>query len=485
MKFEKICKIEKTEEEKEMYDLEVPLNHNFILANNILSHNSGKSRVLKLISYLSSKGKMLGSLNETTLFRTAQEGHTFCIDELERIGSKEKGALRELLNAAYKKGVCVERARKVKAQDGEKYEIEKFEVFCPICMANITGMEDVLEDRCISLILEKSSRPEITRKMEIFELDDDINELKRTFGVVCAVYLPIKNIYRAWNVHLDLTLENEGNYTNNTHNIHNINYTTNTTNNMINTIFFNKVIKTSLDGRHLELFFPLFYISSLVSDEIFEETIKTSEWITKQKKTEDLTENRDVNLIDFVANMNFTSDFIPIKSLLKDFKEFLQEEEQESKWTNTKWMGRALKRLVLVKEKRRMRYGIEVILDFKKAQTKIKMFRDISIKDSQKLTGELNNLTSEHNNTRLKQSLINEDVTDGKEEKIEDNIVLDKKDDFKVKFIEKTSFYDPIQNKEIYASFGEIMILPEKIATILVDNGKAELFYDNKNEGKK
>jgi len=36
--------------------------------------------------------------------------------------------------------------------------IEEFAVYCPIAMANIRGMENVLGDRCISLILEKSSK---------------------------------------------------------------------------------------------------------------------------------------------------------------------------------------------------------------------------------------------------------------------------------------------------------------------------------------
>ena len=52
MKFHKILKIEKTNEEKDCYDLQVPDYNNFILGNNILTHNSGKSLTLKYYGYL-------------------------------------------------------------------------------------------------------------------------------------------------------------------------------------------------------------------------------------------------------------------------------------------------------------------------------------------------------------------------------------------------------------------------------------------------
>ena len=118
---------------------------------------SGKTRILNLISNLAWNGKHLISLSEAVLFRTASES-TFCIDEFERIGGKDKQALRELLNAGYKKGMGVERSRKITYQNqkfgGEKYKIEKYELYCPIAMANIWGMEEVLADRCIILTLE-------------------------------------------------------------------------------------------------------------------------------------------------------------------------------------------------------------------------------------------------------------------------------------------------------------------------------------------
>ncbi len=139
---------------------------------------SGKTRILNLITNLAKNGKHLISLSEAVLFRTASNS-TFCIDEFERIAGKEKQALRELLNAGYKKGMAVERAKKVTFQGGqfsnEKYKIERYELYCPIAMANIWGMEEVLADRCISLVLEKSSNKKITRILENFDENKEIS----------------------------------------------------------------------------------------------------------------------------------------------------------------------------------------------------------------------------------------------------------------------------------------------------------------------
>jgi hypothetical protein len=72
---------------------------------------SGKSRLLRLVVYLSKDGSMLNSLTEAVLFRTTG---TLGIDEFEGIGRKGNEALKELLNSAYKKGITIKRMKKQK-----------------------------------------------------------------------------------------------------------------------------------------------------------------------------------------------------------------------------------------------------------------------------------------------------------------------------------------------------------------------------------
>lgn len=327
---------------------------------------SGKSRLLNLIKTLSYNGELLVSMSESVLFRTAKN-HTFCIDEFEGVASRDKGTLRELLNAGYKKGMLVKRTKKVKNERGEEYETEKFEVFCPIAMANIWGMEEVLSDRCITLILEKSNDPYITKLMELYDFDDNINYIKDTLytiSVVNAVKFTLNNVYRNWNYYI----KNYTLYTTYIHTTYNTNY--------IKEEFFNKIKKANIDSRNLELFFPLFLVSSLCSEEILDETIKTAKYLIKSKKEDDIIENRDVSLIEFLSNKEESDEFIPISNILIEFKEYLKEGDESSKYINSKWLGRALKRLNFINEKRRLGKGIEVKIDFKKARKQILLFKD-------------------------------------------------------------------------------------------------------------
>jgi len=344
---------------------------------------SGKTRILKLIATLCKNGELMASMSEAVLFRTA-ENSSILIDEFESIGSKEKGALRELLNCAYKKGMKVKRTKKIKTFEGESYKIEEFNVYCPICLANIWGMENVLSDRCITLILEKSTNPQITRLMEIFDIDDDILDFKTEISSfnsiqcrLCRVVSPY-NIYTLWNRHLytNSTIDtNTIEYTNTLHTNNTIH--TNNTNNINGIDFINKISKTEIDSRHLELFFPLFIIGEVCG--VLDETIKTAENAIQLKKGEDLTENKDISLIEFIANQRETKEYVNEKDLLKEFKQFLEEDEEDAKWTNVRWLGRALKRLNLIIEKRRVAKGRQVTLNYAKAKDKLKLFKDIDV----------------------------------------------------------------------------------------------------------
>ena len=334
---------------------------------------SGKTRILKLISELAYNGKLIASLNEAVMFRTAKNS-TFCIDEFESVGGKEKASLRELLNAAYKRGMKVERLKKVQKKEGEIYEVEEFEVFAPICMANIWGMEEVLSDRCITLTLEKSTNRTITRLLEIFDIDENVLKIKENLKIWCRVCRCIdkKNIhYKAWN-----------NIVLNTLNTHTT-YTTHTTLTTTELEILKFIERSNLDSRNLELFFPLFILAGEISKTTIHQTILTAEELVKEKKEEDVTESRDVSLIDFIAKKRETEQFIPMPVLFGEFKDFIGEGD-EKEWLNSIWMGRALKRLTFIIEKRRVRRGVEVRINFKKARDKIKLFKDVEVDDLNK-----------------------------------------------------------------------------------------------------
>lgn len=322
---------------------------------------SGKSRLLRLITTLAKDGCMLNSLTEAVMFRTTG---TLGIDEFEGLNRKGKEALTELLNSAYKKGTTVKRMKKVKTITGEEQQVEEFEVYRPIVLANISGMDNVLNDRCFTIILNKSNKPEITKLVERFDKEIDIHNIKSILKGNDVVNVYVDVVLEVWNTYI--------------REIYITTLSTLTTLTTLNSLeekylpFFNKLNAAGIDGRNLELSIPLLIIANSLNEDILNDLIKTLKLIVEEKKKDDVVENLDVSLIDFISQSFDSDDWISIRELFQRFKEFMRMEED---WFNEKWMGRALKRLNLIKEKKRLTQGIVVKIDYLKSQEKIRMFK--------------------------------------------------------------------------------------------------------------
>jgi len=331
---------------------------------------SGKTRLLKLIASFSKNGEVLTSLREAVLFRDCKD-KTILIDEFEGIASKENQPIRELLNAGYKKGNKVKRLKRVKKITGDEYEIEAFEIYTPICLANIWGMEEVLSDRCISLVLEKSNNIVVTKILENFDNLDTTKWVKRVFFnnlVELWSYFSGYGYMEAWN---DYILYK---YTNTLTTLTPLTTDTPPKQNSLFLEMFNKIDETGISGRSLELMFPLFLVSRCLSEKAFEMMLKIAKMLNDEKREDEMIESRDISFIDFVSRQ-ISSEFIPIKEVTFKFREFVGEEDDGDKWLNTRWVGRAIKRLNLSLDKRKMSHGNEVRLNIKKANEKMMAFR--------------------------------------------------------------------------------------------------------------
>lgn len=313
---------------------------------------SGKSRLLRLITYLSQDGCMLNSLTEAVLFRTTG---TLGIDEFEGLNRKGKENLTELLNSAYKKGIKVKRMRKAKTLAGEEQVVEEFDVYRPIALANISGMDNVLNDRCITIILNKSNNPAIIKKIEMFEADDNIHLVKNFPFKECSL-CSVDTVFKVYNTYINNI------YTHTYRTLHYTNYTK----------FFNKIMESNIDGRNLEITLSLLILASFIGDEVFDELMGTLKEIVEERNKDDVVENLDISLLNFLSEELETTSFVSIKELFNKFKTSVQIEDF---WFNEKWMGRALKRLGLVLEKKRLNFGMVVKIDYRKAQDKIRMFK--------------------------------------------------------------------------------------------------------------
>lgn len=345
---------------------------------------SGKSRLLKLLASMSRNGKVMANMSEAVLFRTAQNSSIF-IDEFEGVARKNGNTLRELLNAAYKQGTFVERAFKHKSmkpdekgvlRERDEISIESFNVYCPIAMCNIYGMESVLSDRCITLIIEKSDKPVITKLIESFKQDPAINEIVSSFSTKQCSYVDVvveNNIEIShWNTYI---LSKYNNYITTYNTI--TTQTTQTTLTQKEMEFFNKIDETEIDSRHLELFLPLFVLAAKISDPILDETIITAKKIVEERKGEDMVENRDVAFLEYLSGRSPEINFSPVSEIVFDFSQYIHEEDDETgkSWVTSKWVGWALRRLALIIDKRRTSKGMEVIIDYGKVKEKANMLR--------------------------------------------------------------------------------------------------------------
>lgn len=337
---------------------------------------SGKTRLLKIIESLAWNGKLVNNASESSLFRSANTS-TLLFDEIEQVSSKEKNTFRELMNSGYKKGSYVERMKKVRKDNEENFEHERFLLYGPKAMANINGMEDVLGDRCIVLILEKSSNKRITSLIEDFDEDPLILSIKRTLEKIgcslCSVVTK-KNIHKGWNSYVN----NMHNYIT-TYNTYTTLYTLTTPNDILisekEIKLFEKIASLDLNGRYLELFLPLIFTADLIGENVVNEVLEVAGTMTEKKMKEQIYESVDISLYEYISTLEPLR-YYPIIDIVNGFKHVCPADGEGLVWLNPKWMGRALSRLNLVSTKRRKKHGIEVMLNVSKSLEKIGMFKN-------------------------------------------------------------------------------------------------------------
>ena len=337
---------------------------------------SGKTRLMKIVANLSRNGRLVGSMTEAVLFRTARE-RTLCIDELENLNAKGSENLKLLLNSAYKKGLTVERMKKTKTIEGEIQQVEEFEVFCPIVMANIWGLDNTLSDRCITLILEKSSKNQITKLIENFEKDSDFIKIRNELTILTQGFEIDLNlfgdVFEKWNDYVqNKVIVNEVSVVNKVNKVNVVNNSLRYYDIYDFTTTFKDISETDLTGRDLELFFPLFIVANMISKETLEELLEISKKITKQRKNSDREENIDVKLIEFISEKQYIG-YVEVSKIVNDLKNLFGEDE---KWINSRGISRALKRLNLILDRSSSGKARQVKLNIPKAKEKILMYKD-------------------------------------------------------------------------------------------------------------
>ena len=137
----------------------------------------GKTRVCELLELVSLHPLRTVNISPAALYRLLEKSkYTLLIDEAECLARKsdDRGsALREILNAGYKKGQRVYRCKKTstalnskgkgKCETQDDYEVGSFETYCPKALVLIGRLQDTLADRCIEIRMERRAQAHIDR----------------------------------------------------------------------------------------------------------------------------------------------------------------------------------------------------------------------------------------------------------------------------------------------------------------------------------
>jgi hypothetical protein len=123
----------------------------------------GKTRVAELLEFTCADPLRTVGITVAALFRIIERKRpTLIIDEAESLGSKgeKTEALREILNAGYKRGQKVIRCV---GGNGADYEPREFETFCPKVLVLIGTLPETLSDRCIPLAMKRRTSESLAR----------------------------------------------------------------------------------------------------------------------------------------------------------------------------------------------------------------------------------------------------------------------------------------------------------------------------------
>lgn len=132
---------------------------------------SGKSRLLNLLELLVKSPWQAVSPTAATVYRTIEAVEpTLLLDEVDAIfGSRSETneALRAVLNAGHRKGQWVPRC------EPPKFDVKKYNVFCPKALAGIGDLPDTVADRSISIRLKRRAPAEHVRRWRHREVEED------------------------------------------------------------------------------------------------------------------------------------------------------------------------------------------------------------------------------------------------------------------------------------------------------------------------
>ena len=159
---------------------------------------AGKTKALSMHHALSFNAIFSNNMSIASIYRLIQNARTtLLIDESEKLSYKGNMSERTLefrssLLSGYKKGA---RAYRIEKGKNDSLIPRPFETYSPKALANIRGLEDVIEDRCKPTIMKRS----LNRAIVNLEIDGDGELFSELRGELYVLFLEnwrqIQHIY--------------------------------------------------------------------------------------------------------------------------------------------------------------------------------------------------------------------------------------------------------------------------------------------------
>ncbi|MBU3904998.1 MAG: hypothetical protein KJ906_02535 [Nanoarchaeota archaeon] len=277
---------------------------------------SGKSKLLYTTFCMTFNSIFSGNMSASAIFRLIQGNRcTLLIDETENLSNPERAMeFRTILLNGYKSGSKIYRVESNKAK---QFKVIPFEPYSPKIIANIRGLEDVLESRCIPFILKRTMN-KLIGNVEINEKDKIWQEIRNDLYVFTLTnWKDIKETYD--------NLKNE----------------------------------TDLSNRQWELWKPIFSIAYFIDIDLYDKMKILAQNKSKEQQTENTTETGEYILVETLTQLVTSDNYYRIKDI---HQKVIEQFDSEQRWLTSTWIGRALRRLGF-SEKRRIGGRTEIKLN--------------------------------------------------------------------------------------------------------------------------
>jgi len=308
---------------------------------------TGKTKGLSVHHGLSFNAIFSNNMSTASIYRLIQNARaTLLIDESEKLSYKGRMSertleFRSILLSGYKRGA---RAYRIEKTANDSLIPRPFETYSPKALANIQGLEDVIEDRCKNTIMKRSRNRKIIN-LEVEE-NSELGELRSELYILFLEnWREIQHIYNQISELGELT-------------------------ELVNLKEIPQI--ELLVGRELELWRGIITLSIFFENKAGSKTkftsspsslttsiLKLAVEDAKQRQTENTTETGEVILTQILLGVVKEDNYYHVKTLKdKMFEAF----DEEQKWITTRWIGNALRRLGF-KEKRRVGTGYQYKLN--------------------------------------------------------------------------------------------------------------------------